>query len=46
LVDMGAYEAYLRGKLSDHALPEEEIQRALRDISKLPKPRQYRPGKI
>jgi hypothetical protein len=43
---MGAYEAYLRGKLSDHALPEEEIQRALRDISQLPKPRQYRPGKI
>jgi len=46
LVDMGAYEAYLRGKLSDHALPEEDIQRALRDISKLPKPKQYKPGKI
>jgi tryptophan synthase beta chain len=46
LVDMGAYEAYLRGKLSDHALPEEDIQRALRDISKLPKPKQYRPGKV
>jgi tryptophan synthase beta chain len=46
LVDMGAYEAYLRGKLSDHALPEEEIQRALKDISKFPKPKQYRPGKI
>jgi tryptophan synthase beta chain len=46
LVDMGAYEAYLRGKLSDHALPEEEIHRALADIAKLPKPKQYRPGKI
>ena len=46
LVDMAAYEAYLRGKLSDHALPEEEIHRALNDIAKLPKPRQYRPGKI
>ena len=46
LVDMGAYEAYLRGKLSDHALPEEEIHRALNDIAKLPKPKQYKPGKI
>jgi len=46
LVDMGAYEAYLRGKLSDHALPQEEINRALADISELPKPKQYRPGKI
>jgi tryptophan synthase beta chain len=46
LVDMAAYEAYLRGKLSDHALPEEEIHRALNDIAKLPKPKQYRPGKI
>jgi hypothetical protein len=43
---MGAYEAYLRGKLSDHALPSEEINRALSDISKLPKPKQYRPGKV
>jgi tryptophan synthase beta chain len=46
LVDMAAYEAYLRGKLSDHALPEEEIHRALNDIAKLPKPKQYRAGKI
>jgi tryptophan synthase beta chain len=46
LVDMAAYEAYLRGKLTDHALPEEEIHRALRDIDKLPKPKQYRPGNV
>jgi len=46
LVDMGAYEAYLRGKLADHALPEEEIHRALADIAPLPKPKQYRPSKI
>jgi tryptophan synthase beta chain len=46
LVDMAAYEAYLRGQLSDHALPEEEIHRALEDISKLPKPKQYRAGKV
>ena len=41
LVDMAAYEAYLSGKLADHALAEEEIQRALSEIAPLPKPRQY-----
>jgi len=45
LVDMAAYEAYLRGQLKDHALPEEEIRRALEDIDSLPKPRQYQPPK-
>ena len=46
LVDMAAYEAYLAGQLSDYALPEEEIHRALEDIGPLPKPKQYRPGAI
>jgi tryptophan synthase beta chain len=46
LVDMGAYEAFLRGKLADHALPEDEIHRALADIAPLPKPKQYQPAKI
>jgi len=46
LVDMAAYEAFLQGKLSDHALPSEEIHRALEDISPLPKPKQYRPGSV
>jgi len=41
LVDMAAYEAYLSGKLADHELAEEEIQRALSDIAPLPKPNQY-----
>ncbi len=41
LVDMAAYDSFLSGKLSDHALPEEEIQRALKDIEPLPKPKQY-----
>ncbi len=40
LVDMAAYEAYLHGKLSDHDLPQEEIERALKDIEPLPKPKQ------
>lgn len=46
LVDMAAYEAFLKGQLSDHSLPEEEIKRALADIAPLPKPKQYKPSKI
>jgi tryptophan synthase beta chain len=46
LMDMTAYEAFLAGKLADYALPQEEIHRALEDIASLPKPKQYRPGKI
>ena len=41
LVDMAAYDAYLSGKLADHELAQEEIQRALDDIAPLPKPKQY-----
>ncbi|MDY6793143.1 MAG: TrpB-like pyridoxal phosphate-dependent enzyme [Thermodesulfobacteriota bacterium] len=41
LVDMAAYDAYLSGKLADHELAQEEIQRALDDIEPLPKPKQY-----
>ncbi len=41
LVDMAAYEAYLSGKLADHELAKEEIDRALADIAPLPKPQQY-----
>ncbi|MBU2627459.1 MAG: TrpB-like pyridoxal-phosphate dependent enzyme, partial [Proteobacteria bacterium] len=40
LVDLGAYEAYFRGNLSDHELPQEVIDTALKDIASLPKPRQ------
>lgn len=46
LVDMTAYEAYLTDKLSDYTLPEEEVHRALEDIAPLPKPKQYKTGKI
>ena len=40
LVDLGAYEGFFRGKLSDHNLPQEQIDAALKDIESLPKPRQ------
>ena len=36
--DMGAYDAYLHGRLEDFELPEAEIERALKAIDDLPKP--------
>ncbi len=38
LVDMAAYDAYLRGELVDYRLPDEEIQQALKEIEALPRP--------
>jgi tryptophan synthase beta chain len=35
--DLAAYDAYLQGKLTDYALPEEEIKAALNDLEGLPK---------
>lgn len=40
LVDLGAYESFFRGKLSDHELPQEQIDAALKDLESLPKPKQ------
>jgi tryptophan synthase beta chain len=37
LVDLAAYDAYLADKLTAYALPEEEIERALKAIEGLPK---------
>jgi tryptophan synthase beta chain len=34
--DLAAYESYLAGKLEDYELPEEEIQKALKDLPKMP----------
>ncbi len=42
LVDMGAYEAFLAGKLSDIELGDEELREALKDLDTLPKPKQYK----
>jgi tryptophan synthase beta chain len=36
--DMAAYDDYLAGRLEDVALPEDEIERALKAIEPLPKP--------
>jgi tryptophan synthase beta chain len=37
--DLGAYDAYLAGELEDFELPDEEIERALKAIEPLPKPK-------
>ncbi len=42
LMDLTAYDAYLTGKLTEHAMPEAEIARALKAIEKLPKPARSR----
>jgi tryptophan synthase beta chain len=36
--DMAAYDAYFAGQLEDFTLPQEHIQRALRDVAGLPVP--------
>jgi tryptophan synthase beta chain len=38
LMDLTGYDAYFRGKLTDYALPEDEMCRSLEAIKNLPKP--------
>ncbi|MBW1973148.1 MAG: TrpB-like pyridoxal phosphate-dependent enzyme [Deltaproteobacteria bacterium] len=39
IIDMAAYDAFFSGKLTDYALPEEQIKEALAKIDALPKPK-------
>jgi tryptophan synthase beta chain len=38
MVDLASYEAYLSGKLEPYAMPDSEIERALKAIENFPKP--------
>ncbi len=38
IIDLAAYDAYLSGKLEDFILPNEEIQKLIKDLEKFPKP--------
>jgi tryptophan synthase beta chain len=38
IIDLAAYDAYLSGKLEDFVLPDEEIQKLIKDLEKFPKP--------
>ena len=38
LMDLGAYDAFLSGKLEDEVLEDEDIQRLMKDLEKFPEP--------
>jgi tryptophan synthase beta chain len=39
IIDLPSYDAFLSGKLADYALPDEEIQKLIKDLEKFPKPK-------
>jgi tryptophan synthase beta chain len=38
LIDLGAYDAFLSGKLEDVVLGDDELGRLMKDLEKFPKP--------
>jgi tryptophan synthase beta chain len=45
LLDLGGYDSYFRGKLTDFVLPEQELQESLKELANLPKPAVRKTGK-
>jgi tryptophan synthase beta chain len=45
LMDLTGYQSYLAGKLEDYPLPDEEMQKSLKGIEGLPKPKEAKTGK-
>jgi tryptophan synthase beta chain len=45
LMDLTGYDAYLSGKLTDYELPEEELQKYIKDLENLPKAEIRKSGK-
>ena len=45
LMDLMGYDAYLSGKLTDYELPEEELNKYLKDLENLPKAEMRKTGK-
>ena len=45
LMDLKGYESYMEGKLMDFPLPEEDLQRSIKSLSGLPKPKISKTGK-
>ncbi len=43
LIDLGAYDAYNAGNLEDTPLPPEVLEKSLKGVEGLPKPKQYTP---
>lgn len=46
IMDLGGYESYFSGKLTDYPLPEEEMRKSLKDIEGWPKPKIMKMGKV
>jgi tryptophan synthase beta chain len=44
-MDLGGYDAYFSGRLTDVPLPEEEMRQSLKAIEGLPRPQMMRKGK-
>ncbi len=45
LMDLTGYQSYLAGKLVDYPLPDEEMNKSLKGIEGLPKPKEVKTGK-
>ena len=45
LMDLSGYDAYISGKLTDYELPEEELQKYIKDLDNLPKAEMRKTGK-
>jgi len=45
LMDLTGYQAYQEGKLTDYALPDEELQKSIEVMANLPKPKKVKSGK-
>jgi tryptophan synthase beta chain len=45
LMDLVGYDKYLSGQLTDYELPEEELQKYIKDLENLPKAESRKSGK-
>ena len=45
LMDLTGYDAFMSGKLTEFELPEEELQKNLKDLEKFPKAEMRKTGK-
>jgi tryptophan synthase beta chain len=45
LMDLVGYQKYFEGKLTDHAMPQQDLQESLKVIANLPKPKIAKTGK-
>jgi len=45
LCDLGGYEAYMSGRLSDYQLPQSELDKAAKDLDQLPKAPERKSGR-